>query len=171
MKFWNVCWVIALTAFSVVTAQGGTLYKWVGKDGKVSYHDQPPPENSGYRVEEKNLGSRERVGADTSQAAAEKFPIVIYTTARCAGCDLARAYLEKRKVPYSEKNVESDPKLQEELKKKSGSLSVPTITIGEKVMNGYLESLLEGELDQAGYLKAGSAARKENKETPETEDK
>jgi len=171
MKFWNVCWVIALTAFSAVTAQGDTLYKWVGQDGKVSYHDQPPPENAGYRVEEKNLGSRGRAGTDKSAAAAEKFPIVIYTTPKCASCDLARAYLEKRKVPYSEKNVENDPKLQEELKKKAGSLSVPTITIGEKVMNGYMESLLEGELDQAGYPKAGSATKKEDSEQPETEKK
>ena len=171
MKFWNVYWLIALTAFSAATAQGGTLYKWVDKDGKVSYHDQPPPENAGYRVEEKNLGSRERVGTDASQAAAEKFPILIYTTPKCASCDLARAYLEKRKVPYSEKNVESDPKLQEELKKNAGSLSVPTIMVGSKVMNGYMESLLEGELDQAGYPKAGSAAKKENSEQMETEKK
>jgi len=171
MKFRNVCWVIALTVFSVVTAQAATLYKWVGKDGKISYHDQPPPEHAGYRVEEKNLGGREKTGTDESAAATEKFPIVIYTAPKCAGCDLARAYLEKRKVPYSEKNVENDPKLQEELKKKSGALSVPTITVGSKVMNGYMESLLEGELDQAGYPKAGSVSKKENSEKPETADK
>jgi glutaredoxin len=171
MKLWNVCWVVALTAFCVITAQGGTLYKWVGKDGKVSYHDQPPPENAGYRVEEKNLGGREKAGTDESAAAAEKFPIVIYTAPKCAGCDLARAYLEKRKVPYSEKNVESDPKSQEELKRKAGALSVPTITVGSKVMNGYMESLLEGELDQAGYPKAGSVSKKENSEKSETADK
>jgi len=171
MKFWNVCWLIALTAFTVETAQSGTLYKWVGQDGKVSYHDQPPPENAGYRVEEKNLGGRDKAGTDESAAAAEKFPIVIYTTPKCASCDLARAYLEKRKAPYSEKNVESDPKLQEELKKKTGALSVPTITVGSKVMNGYMESLLEGELDQAGYPKVGSAHKKENGEKPETEDR
>jgi glutaredoxin len=171
MKFRNVCWIIALAAFSIVTAQGATLYKWVGKDGKVSYHDLPPPENAGYRVEEKNLGGRERAATGESAAAAEKFPIVIYTTPKCASCDLARAYLEKRKAPYSEKNVESDPKLQEELKKKAGALSVPTIMVGSKVMNGYMESLLEGELDQAGYPKAGSAPKRENGEKPETEDK
>ena len=41
--------------------------------------------------------------------------------------------------------------LIEELKKKAGSLSVPTILVGEKVMQGFLESLLAGELDAAGY--------------------
>jgi glutaredoxin len=76
----------------------------------------------------------------------------------CGSCDLARLYLEKRKVPFTEKNLDNNPETQQELKKKSGSLSAPTITIGEKVMNGYLESLLEGELDAAGYPKIGGAA-------------
>ncbi len=78
---------------------------------------------------------------------------MLYIATKCDSCDLARAYLDKRKVPYTEKNVEGDLKLQEELKKKTGSLSVPTVLVGEKVMRGYLESLLEGELDAAGYAK------------------
>jgi hypothetical protein len=32
---------------------------------------------------------------------------------------------------------------------------VPTVLVGSKVMNGYMESLLEGELDQAGYPRIG----------------
>jgi hypothetical protein len=47
--------------------------------------------------------------------------------------------------------VEGNRVLIEELKKKAGSLSVPTILVGEKVMQGLLESLLAGELDAAGY--------------------
>ena len=39
---------------------------------------------------------------------------------------------------------------------KIGELSVPTIMVGSKVMKGYIESLLEGELDQAGYPKTES---------------
>jgi glutaredoxin len=76
----------------------------------------------------------------------------------CGYCDLARLYLEKRKVPFTEKNLENNPALQQELKQKTGSLSVPAITIGDKVMNGYLESLLGGELDAAGYPKIGAPA-------------
>ena len=73
-------------------------------------------------------------------------------------------------MPYSEKNVEGDRKLQDELIKQSGGLAVPTITVGSKVMKGYLESLLEGELDQAGYPKAGTeeGSESENKEKPES---
>lgn len=136
--------------------EAGKLYKWVDRSGNVSYHDQLPPEGSGYRVEEKPISTGEKLKKkknDPNAKAAEKFPVVLYIATKCDSCDLARAYLDKRKVPYTEKNVEGDLKLQEELKKKVGALTVPTIIVGEKVMRGYLESLLEGELDAAGYAR------------------
>jgi glutaredoxin len=153
----------------VPIAHATKLYKWVDKDGNVSYHDQPPS-TAGYRVEEKNIGGRaastERVPADVIA----KFPVVLYATPKCSSCDSARAYLKSRGVPYSEKNVDGDRKLQDELIKQSGGLTVPTITVGSKVMKGYLESLLEGELDQAGYPKAGTeeGSDSEDKEKPES---
>lgn len=165
MKRMNAIVVIAAAAvaFAAAVAQSGTMYKWVSKDGKVSYHDQPPPSASDYRVEEKKLGSKDRT---EPTGAVEKSPVVLYSAPKCASCDLARIYLEKRKIPFTEKNVESDPKLQEELKAKAGTLSVPTILVGEKVMSGYLESLLEGELNAAGYPKTEAATEKTEKPAP-----
>lgn len=144
-----------LLAIGLAPAGAAKLYKWVDRQGNVSYRDYPPPEGSGYRAEEKpiRLGSPSGKKDDPNARAAEKFPIVLYTAPKCDSCGLARAYLEKRKVPYTEKNVEGNLKLQDELKTKSGSLTVPTILVGTKLMKGYLESLLEGELDQAGYTK------------------
>lgn len=159
--------VLAILLYVPIT-HATKLYKWVDKDGNVSYHDQPPSA-AGYRVEEKDIrvraGSTNRVPADV----VSKFPVVLYTAPKCSSCDSARAYLKSRGVPYSEKNVEGDRKLQDELIKQSGGLAVPTITVGSKVMKGYLESLLEGELDQAGYPKAGSEEEEaENREKPES---
>ena len=148
--------VLVLTVAGLSAAQAASMYKWVDSQGRVSYHDRPPPEGSDYRVEEKTLRSGEY--ATNQQAQPDiNIPVILYSAPKCASCDLARIYLDKRKVPYTEKNVESDIKFQEELKEKSGSVSVPTITVGEKVMKGYLESLLEGELDAAGYPKTGTA--------------
>jgi glutaredoxin len=148
--------VLALAVAGLSASQAAPLYKWVDSQGRVSYHDRPPPEGSDYRVEEKTL----RSGGNTTNQQAQpdnNIPVILYSAPKCASCDLARIYLDKRKVPYTEKNVESNIKLQEELKEKTGSLSVPTIIVGTKVMNGYLESLLEGELDAAGYPKIGTA--------------
>ena len=151
--------VLALAVAGLSASQAAPLYKWVDSQGRVSYHDRPPPEGSGYRVEQKNLGSGGTSEADDAlEQVIEKYPVVLYSVPVCGSCDLARLYLEKRKVPFTEKNLENNPETQQELKKKSGSLSAPTITIGEKVLNGYLESLLEGELDAAGYPKTGAPA-------------
>src|SRR5216684_6560463 len=148
--------VLVLVAFAVTPAHAAKLYKWVDKNGNVSYQDSPPPPDAG-RVEERNLatGSPAIKGKDD---VAEKYPVVLYSVPKCSSCDLARAYLQKRKVPFSEKNVENDRKAQDELKEKAKSVSVPTILVGEKVMSGYMESLLEGELDQAGYPKLEPAS-------------
>jgi glutaredoxin len=151
--------VMALAVAGLSAAQAGTLYKWVDSQGRVSYHDRPPPEGSDYRVEQKNLGSGAKSEADdTLEKIAEKYPVILYSVPVCGSCDLARVYLEKRKVPYSEHNLENNVELQQKLKQKFGALSAPTITIGEKVMKGYVESILEGELDTAGYPKIGGAA-------------
>ncbi len=140
--------LLVLLALPWSGAVAQKTYKWVDSQGNVSYHDRPPSIGSGYQVEEKNVGSK-RGGGDVTDT--QKAPVVLYVVPKCSSCESARNYLQKRNVPFAEKNVESDVKLQEELRAKSGGLSVPTIIVGTKVMNGYLESLLAGELDQAGY--------------------
>ena len=151
--------IFAIVLFAVLgisTASAEKLYKWIDKDGNVSYHDQPPADAS-YRVEEKNLGRSNPSADDESLAkVVEKYPVVLYFAADCGSCDLARIYLQKRKVPFTEQNLNASPEAQQEIKKKIGSLSAPTITIGAKVMKGYVESLLAGELDDVGYPKAPS---------------
>ena len=162
---------MALAVASLSAAQAGALYKWVDSQGRVSYHDQPPPEGSGYRVEEKNLGSGKSSAVDDPlEKIVEKYPVILYSVPACGSCDLARIYLEKRKVPFSEQNLENNGELQQTLKKKIGSLSAPTIMIGEKVMKGYVESILEGELDAAGYPKIETAesAKGEDKDKENT---
>src|SRR5258707_12097323 len=86
-------------------------YKWVDPQGNVSYHDQPPPPGSSYRVEEKQMGGKRERVANEADDPAQKFPVVLYTIPKCgSSCELARAHLQKRKVPFTEKNVEKDVK-------------------------------------------------------------
>lgn len=164
-RIWlSLCLVLAL----LPAAHGQKLYKWVDKDGRVSYHDKPPADEAGGRVEEKSVrldGDKPAANNDGTDAAA-KFPVTLYSAPKCSSCDSARAYLKGRGVPFTEKNVEGDRKLQDELIKQAGGLAVPTIMVGTKVMRGYLESLLEGELDQAGYGRPTSAESPGAEQTP-----
>ena len=160
MKRVNIGLVILLMvmAIDLSAAQAETLYKWIDSQGRISYHDQPPPADSNFRVEEKVVnGSRRPRQEDTLAKVVEKYPVVLYSVPDCGSCDLARLYLEKRKVPFSEQNLNTSAELQQTLKKKIGSLSAPTIMIGDKVMKGYVESVLEGQLDDAGYPKVEAA--------------
>ena len=151
----------ALLALSWGAASAQKTYKWVDDQGNVSYHDRPPPANSPYTVQEKRISTPRERATDANEDAALKNPVVLYTVPSCTSCESARQYLKGRNVPFTEKNVESDVKLQQELKQKVGSLTVPAILIGAKVMNGYMESLLAGELDQAGYAKPAAATEAE----------
>ena len=157
--------LIGLLVSVLVTtpALAGKLYKWVDERGNISYQDRPPPEGRG-KVEEKNVrgGTGVDSGNPATAEAAAKAPVTLYMVPKCSPCDAVRLYLKKRKVPFNEINVsEKNPQAQEEMRKKVGELSVPTITVGAKIMQGDVESLLTGELDQAGYPQA--------EETPESE--
>ena len=163
----NTLIVFMLASFVATPVLAGKLYKWVDERGNVSYQDRPPPAGQG-RVEEKNVrDGGATASADPSAAeAAAKAPVTLYMIPKCSPCDAARAYLVKRKVPFTEVNVsEKNPQGQEAMRKKVGELSVPTITVGSKVMQGYVESLVSGELDQAGYPPTEATPETEASET------
>jgi len=155
----NSLTVLALVLAGLATAPAGAakLYKWVDERGNVTYLDRPPPNAEG-KVEEKNF--RERPGYDSGDPAAAEAarnaPVTLYSVPGCSSCAAAREHLKRRGVPFreidvSEKNLEA----QVDMKQKVGDLAVPTLTVGSKVMKGYIDSLLDGELNAAGYPKAG----------------
>jgi len=156
--------LLALMVIGLSVAHAERLYKWTDSQGHVSYHDQPPSDSASYSVEEKNLGENRKPVDDTQAKITEKYPVVLYSAPKCSSCDQARTYLQKRKVPFTEQNLEGNAEVQQKAKKIIGSLSVPTITIGSKVMRGYVESVLEGELDDAGYPKIEATPKGENQD-------
>lgn len=167
----NTLIAFLLASFVATPALAGKLYKWVDERGNVSYQDRPPPAGQG-RVEEKNVrdgsgaASAEPGAAKAAANAAAKAPVTLYMIPKCSPCDAARAYFKKRKVPFTEVNVsEKNPQAQEAMRKKVGELSVPTITVGSKVMQGYVETLVSGELDQAGYPAVEATPETEASET------
>jgi glutaredoxin len=151
---------LSLGLAALAAAEAATLYKWVDKEGRVSYQDRPPPPDAGQVEEKALLDGQPRVAPPPPPAdAAAKHPVTLYSIPKCAPCDMARLHLQRRKIPFSEKNVSpGNSDNQKEMLEKVGELVVPTITVGSKIMRGgYVESLLDGELDQAGYPKAEEA--------------
>ncbi len=134
----SLCIGISLNAHAV------KLYKWVDEEGNVTYQDQPPPETSDY--EEKNInvqGTNLEKDPDFAMStAAVTAPVVLYAVQQCESCDLMRLFLEHHKVPFTEKNVEGDPKVQDELYEMVGALRVPLLKVGDKTVDGYSRSAM-----------------------------
>jgi glutaredoxin 3 len=64
-------------------------------------------------------------------------PITIYSADWCAFCHAAKDYLDKRGIPYVEKNVESDPTFAQESVDKSGQTGIPVIDIDGQIIIGF----------------------------------
>jgi glutaredoxin len=148
----------ALAALAIMVALPAAvaqqMYRWVDKDGRVHFSQQPPPRDAAKSVEQRKMvgggGGGEAPLPFALQQAVKNFPVVLYTSPGCKGCDEARALLAKRGIPYRETSVQ-DPKSIDVLKGATGDDKVPSMTVGRQVQKGYLESAMHDLLDSAGY--------------------
>lgn len=150
-------WVL-LSFAAVAQAQ---LYRWVDDKGSVHYTDHPPPP-SAKKVEQKKF-SDNVVQSDkypyAMQQAIKNFPVTLFTGDCGEVCTLAKAYLVKRGIPFTERLPGKNPADLEQLQKVSKENLVPLLLVGSKSsLKGFTESEWASVLDQAGYPKANTAA-------------
>jgi glutaredoxin len=147
--------LIGLLFAMPVLAQG--VYRIVGPDGKVSFSDQPQPAAS------RPAGSSALAGvAGTPSAVAQlpfelrqvnsRFPVTLYASRDCAPCNSGRNLLNARGIPYTEKTIDTAQD-NDALKRLSGELSLPFLTIGGQQIKGYSDTEWTKFLDAAGYPK------------------
>ena len=96
--------------------------------------------------------SAEEVIAEASRSR----PLVLFTEPRCDTCDFVRWFLEERKLPYEEVNVEGDLDNQKRLREATGEFRVPVLMVGEVPLFGYDREDLTSELESAGYIQPES---------------
>jgi glutaredoxin len=148
--------LISLAAALVLAAgaaHAGQLYKWVDRDGRVNYTDQPPPPEA-RSAERKRLG--DKPGAQgvpfALQEAMRNFPVVMYTASDCGdGCKQASAYLANRGIPHEELDARDEGAAEKLSALTGGKLEVPVMTVGSNVVRGYEEGAWARALDAAGY--------------------
>ena len=109
--------LICALLFSTSASLAGNLFRWVDSDGTVHYSDQPPP-TSVKDVQEKKLGASvvESSPSYALQQAAKNFPVTLYATDCGPGCNKARELLNKRGVPFNERNPTQQPESADALK-------------------------------------------------------
>lgn len=145
-------------------AYSATLYKWVDEDGNVTYQDTPPPGD--VEFESSNVDGPppplpDEAGQQIEDAALAS-PVSLYTVPQCASCDLVRLYLERNSIPFAEKDVRSNLDTQNELESIAGDLRVPTLVIGDQVLDGYSQNAIKAALTGAGFPIKSLEAAEEN---------
>ncbi len=142
--------------------QAQQVYRWLDKDGRVVYSDQPPPTDA-KQPTTKRLGStganNEELGYAVTEAA-RKSPVTLFVNSCGEACDKARKILSDRGVPHTTKNPELTKEIGDELKRLSGEMNVPFMVIGDAAMRGFEENAWNLALDNAGYPRPGVLTRK-----------
>jgi glutaredoxin len=141
------------------------MYRWVDEKGVVNYTPYPPPASI-KKVEQKKIGGNyvqttDAPASANAQLAAKNFPVTFYATPDCDTCKIARAHLEKRGVPFTEKNAAAPDEFENFRKLSGGNLMVPLLLVGpQKPVTGYLPSEWDAAFDQAGYPGAATPGAK-----------
>lgn len=148
------------------SALANTLYKWVDEDGNITYQDQPPPEDSEV-LEEKYLENTPQASQNqgNSQGTSNTNTVIVYTANDCPVCKFILFQLDDYKVPYREENLNDNRVAQNNLLEKSGSLSIPTVLIGDTYLTRFSGKALEDALRNAGY----PISKQSDNDKPETE--
>ncbi len=68
--------------------------------------------------------------------------VIIYSTASCHYCNLAKEYFKAHGVAYTEHNVGTDVDKRKEMIELTGQMGVPVIRIGDHVTVGFQESAI-----------------------------
>lgn len=132
------------------------VYRWVDKDGKVQFSDSPPPADAKDATQRRlgGGGDEDTLLPYATQVAKRRNPVTLYTGGDCGdACVKARELLERRGIPYTERDAQNNDSDREALKKLVGSLYVPTLVVGESTTKGYDEDLWQAAFDSAGYPK------------------
>ena len=128
------------------------LFKVVGPDGKVTYSDRPPPGDT-RAVQVNRDGSIATNDVSLPFALRQvmaKFPVTLYTAAKCDACEMGRALLQRRGIPFSERTATTNED-KEVWEKITGGQEAPVLKIGAQVLRGFTASTWEETLDVAGY--------------------
>lgn len=147
----------ALLVSSLSVQAQSTVYRWVDQDGKVQFSDSPPPADA-------KDASQRRLGGGlvdegqmpyATQMAMRRSPVVLFVSDECVDvCVKARALLNRRGIPFSERNAKSSPETLAELTKLAGAPQVPLLLVGANAVKGYLEEEWQSALDEAGYARS-----------------
>ncbi len=112
--------------------------------GKRAATADPPPPDRGTRAPAKPAPT-------ASDGKVEQPVVIIYGASWCGPCHQAQAYLERRGIPFVEKDIEEDPAAAREMQAKlrkagMGGGSIPVLDVKGKILVGFSPGAVEAAL-------------------------
>jgi len=150
---------ILLCILPVLAGAQEQMFRYIDRDGRVVYTDSPPPADA-RSVQQKRLGGNFIETSELPYAlqyAQQRNPVTLYSGPCGAGCEMARALLNRRGVPFKEIDP-SQPGELPKMREVTGDAQVPVLMVGGTIMlKGFEEASWQAALDQAGYPKTPAA--------------
>ncbi len=78
--------------------------------------------------------------------------VKVYTATWCAFCHMAKEYLDKLGVKYSDLDVEHDINNGREAVEKSGQRGIPVLDIGGDIIVGFDRPKIDSALKAHGFI-------------------
>jgi glutaredoxin len=146
--------VLGCALVMIAGAAAAQVYKWKDERGVTHYGDAPPP-----HTRAKVLDTDAPPSAGTPilpyelARAVQAAPVVLYTTARCDGCDQGRALLRARGIPFSERTVNTGQDQQRLEQASGGKSELPLLLVGSRKIAGFQAAAWQDALSAATYPK------------------
>ena len=165
--------VLFVATTFVLPAAADGLYKWVDERGRVTYQNTPPPEDAA-SVERSTISAtvneepgEEAVAEETAETEGteqteqtettegttetETVAITFFSNPECTSCEDMRVYFEEYEIAFEEIDLTENTEKAEEMKKKHGHNTVPTIVVGNKSITGGSIKDLQTLLKNSGF--------------------
>jgi len=121
------------------------LYKWVDKEGNISYQDTPPPESAKV-LEESSFERKTRDQEITNP----NVSVNLYTIENCEACDELRVRLEQLEIPFEEQSL-LNKEIQAEILTSQDSITAPTLKVGDTFVENLSADNVVRSLQAAGF--------------------
>lgn len=144
----------ALLLVNAINIDAQTFYRYTDRNGQVVYADRPPfPSDNAKDIQLKQAGGNfvetDKMSAATRRAAA-RFPVTLYAFSCGEACESAEALLQKRGVPYTYIDTQTEDGDQK-LKALTAKTTVPVLRVGDSFLVGFNEESWNSKLNGGGY--------------------
>ncbi len=77
--------------------------------------------------------------------------VIIFTTPTCTYCNAAKRYLRQNRIKFREVDVSRDQAAARDMMRRSGSMGVPVLDIGGKIVRGFDRPKIDELLNIKGH--------------------